>query len=121
MPERRQALREPKENAGHGASLEMVVPILRGTAPVGMIRQGSPHPGREPEMYIEYRTQGIVMLMPCRRVDRMEDPDHLYLAQDGSKWIRPGPDVNPAVLVEVVRCPDWPSRACEGCRGGCSG
>jgi hypothetical protein len=71
---------------------EPVVPVYAGLVPEGEpIPVAWVHrvtrPGRDrPEFYLQVVMEGVEVLLPCRRTNRITDPYGVYLVGEGHPW-----------------------------------
>ena len=65
-------------------------------------RSVNPVSRNKAEIFMEVHHQGWVVLVPCRRVNRITDPQGVYILEDGSVWMNADEAPHP-VVAELIR------------------
>lgn len=82
--------------------VDQIIPVLNNhhEEPIGMVirRVGF----QNEEFYCETHIHELRVLIPCRRVNRIDDPYGVYILADGSLWRSMQPAVPVSIIGQVV-------------------
>lgn len=61
--------------------------------------------GQSPDWFVQWLMGDTYVLIPCRRVNRIDDPYGVYITADKQVLVRPSPNLNLEVIGQWIGSP----------------